>query len=379
MAMTSKKRMILAILNKKPDRVPVAPDISNMIPARLTGKPFWDIYLNGDPPLWKAYIEAVKYFGFDGWFIYAGLRYTIPEPIQHEELERRTVEDRIIVRGLVRTPAGDMNHETTYYRADPPTTTKHWVDSIKDDLPKIRYLFQAPTSYDPEPMKIMRREFGELGAFGLAVGMPGFQHWFELVEGGIAALTYAYYDHPDVIEQLRRWHHEQIVKMTEMILETRPDHLLIGASGTITMQSPEIFRRLGLPTLKVVTRMAKEAGIPTMLHSCGKEWELVKICAEETDLDCINPLELPPMGDCDLAEVKREFGHRLSLMGNLHTTKVMLHGTVEDVEREAKKAIDDAGKGGGFILSTGDQCGRDTPDENIFRLVEVAETYGRYD
>jgi len=31
-----------------------------------------------------------------------------------------------------------------------------------------------------------------------------------------------------------------------------------------------------------------------------------------------------------------------------------------------------------FILSTGDQCGRDTPDVNIFRLVEVARTYGRY-
>jgi uroporphyrinogen decarboxylase len=85
------------------------------------------------------------------------------------------------------------------------------------------------------------------------------------------------------------------------------------------------------------------------------------------------------MGDCDLAEVKRTFGHRLSLMGNLHTTKVMLHGTPETVERAAKKAIDAAGAGGGFILSTGDQCGRDTPDENIFRLIQVARTYGRYD
>ena len=36
------------------------------------------------------------------------------------------------------------------------------------------------------------------------------------------------------------------------------------------------------------------------------------------------------------------------------------------------------GAGGGFILSTGDQCGRDTPDANILKLVEVARTYGRY-
>jgi uroporphyrinogen decarboxylase len=48
------------------------------------------------------------------------------------------------------------------------------------------------------------------------------------------------------------------------------------------------------------------------------------------------------------------------------------------VERAACAAIDAAGAGGGFILSTGDQCGRDTPDENIFKLIEVARTYGRY-
>ncbi len=56
----------------------------------------------------------------------------------------------------------------------------------------------------------------------------------------------------------------------------------------------------------------------------------------------------------------------------------MLRGTVDDVVAASKKAIDDAGKGGGFILSTGDQCGRDTPDENIFAMVETAKTYGKY-
>jgi hypothetical protein len=30
------------------------------------------------------------------------------------------------------------------------------------------------------------------------------------------------------------------------------------------------------------------------------------------------------------------------------------------------------------ILSTSDQCGRDTPDENIYAMVETPRTYGRY-
>jgi hypothetical protein len=30
------------------------------------------------------------------------------------------------------------------------------------------------------------------------------------------------------------------------------------------------------------------------------------------------------------------------------------------------------------MLSTGDQCVRDTPEENIMALVETARTYGRH-
>jgi len=79
-----------------------------------------------------------------------------------------------------------------------------------------------------------------------------------------------------------------------------------------------------------------------------------------------------------MAEVKKLYGKKMCLMGNLNTTDIMLRGSTADVEKAAKKAIDDAGKDGGFLLSTGDQCGRDTPDENIFTLVKIAKTYGKY-
>ena len=64
--------------------------------------------------------------------------------------------------------------------------------------------------------------------------------------------------------------------------------------------------------------------------------------------------------------------------GNLHTMSVVLRGSVDDVVATSKQAIDDAASGGGFILPKGDQCGRDTPDENIFAMVEATRTYGRY-
>jgi len=152
----------------------------------------------------------------------------------------------------------------------------------------------------------------------------------------------------------------------------------VGGSGTLIWKTVEMFRKLALPAVQRATALAKEANIPTHVHSCGPETALVEILANETDLTIIDPLEVPPMGDCDLADLKKRFGHKLILKGNLHTTDVMLRGTVQDVIDASKRAIDDAAEGGRFILATGDQCGRDTPDENLHAMVETARTYGRY-
>ena len=141
---------------------------------------------------------------------------------------------------------------------------------------------------------------------------------------------------------------------------------------------PHIFRQLTLEWFKKITAYAKQHGVLTHIHCCGPEKVLAQIAAEETDLTSIEPLEIAPMGDCVLKEIKDKYGHKLALKGNLHTTEVLLFGSPQDVEQACKKAIDDAAKGGGFILSTGDQTPRDTPDENIFMMQKVAETYGKY-
>jgi uroporphyrinogen decarboxylase len=376
--MTPRERMIVAMTNGTPDRVPVAPDISNMIPARRTGKPFWEIYFFNEPPLWQAYIDAVKHFGFDGWFIYGDMQFQWPGE-RHEAIEdMRKSEDLWVVHYRGRIDQYRYRYENTYYIADPPTTTEKMLKDIEADWGLIEKLFAPPVGYNPSLLRTQRAALGELGAFGLGLGYPGLQHWFGLFDGGLEALTYWYYDKHELIEQLLHLQERQAVAQMEMILNERPDFVLLGASGTITMQSPKMAREFGLPTIKKLTAMAREAGVPTMLHSCGKERILVQWCAEETDLGCINPLEIAPMGDCDLADLKQHFGAKIALMGNLHTSEVMLMGSPEDVKREALKAILAAGQNGGFILSTGDQCGRDTPDENIFTLVRTARQFGQY-
>jgi uroporphyrinogen decarboxylase len=104
-------------------------------------------------------------------------------------------------------------------------------------------------------------------------------------------------------------------------------------TGAWLLNTPASFREITQLVLEKQTRMAKEAGIPTFLHSCGRERDLVEICAAETDLNCINPVEPPPTGDCDLADLKRRFGKKMAFMGNINTVDLMKNGSPEEVER----------------------------------------------
>ena len=377
--MTPRERLLTVLRGDIPDCVPVAPDFSNMIPARLTGKPFWDLYLYRDPPIWEAYVECAKRFDIDslmdGYF-----PLTFPEdaadgPAWETDIVFRDPERIVTQRSRVDGGRRVWEATVTAYRiADPP---------MRSMRPEALGLPPEPERWEPvegvkevdtgpEGLKRMMSLMGDQGLVGVnlacTLALPG--------EEGV----FLYYDNPDKHEQ---WAAERVEAVERrfariMAMDVRPDFVCVGGSGTLIFQTVAMLRKLALPAVKRAIELSAEAGIPTQVHSCGPERELVKIMAEETDLTVIDPLEPPPMGDCDLAELKRLYGGKLTLKGNLHTTEVMLRGTPEEVAAASRRAIDDAAEGGRFILSTGDQCGRDTPDENLRAMVETARTYGRY-
>ena len=377
--MTSRERLLAVLRGEMPDRVPCEPDISNMVPCRLTGKPFWDIYAFQDPPLWKAYIDAVKYFDIDGGFelyMFGPVDVVDGTVTPYEErVVHRYDDGRFVTRMYDREQEAWQEHVTVYTADNPPGSG---VLPEKLGLPSERRAWELLTGAREWPQGLdlwltIRDEMGDHGIVGLHSGSATC-----LVAGPEG--VYAYADDPRPFHELRERMivdaEARIRKIAQM--DVRPDFLICGGSGSMVWQTPAMFRELALPVLKRVTALAHEIGIPTHVHSCGPEMELVAMAAEETDLTIIDPLEIPPMGDCNLAALKKRYGDRIILKGNLHTTQVMLNGSVEDVKAASRQAIDDAGAGGGFILSTGDQCGRDTPDENIFAMVQTARTYGRY-
>lgn len=377
--MTSRERLYTVLRGGIPDCVPVAPDTSNMIPAKLTGLPFWDLYLYKRIPIWKAYVECVKRFGFDSLMDgYAPIRFEDLGEIDHEWVEAivfRT-EDRIVTQHYRKANSKLFWNDTVnvYYLDNPPT----WgLDPSEINLPQTPNRFEDVRDVTPWPegeelLRLVKTELGDHGLVGVFCGTSLLLH--------NQAEIYDYYDNHEKYLKKRDDMLETVEKRFErlMALEYKPDFICTGGSGTLVFQSPAIFRELGLPIVKKVTALCKSHGITSHVHSCGPESLLVKIMTEETDLTVIDPLEVPPMGDCNLRELKRLYGDRIVLKGNLHTTDVMLRGTPEDVARASRQAIDDAAAGGRFILSTGDQCGRDTPPENLMAMIETARTYGKY-
>ena len=91
----------------------------------------------------------------------------------------------------------------------------------------------------------------------------------------------------------------------------------------------------------------------------------------------ICPLEAPPRGDVDLAEVKETFGDRIAVKGNI-SNEVLDGGTPDEVAQEVKRCISQAGHGGRFILGTSGQVPRDTPFANMDAMREACRLYGRY-
>jgi uroporphyrinogen decarboxylase len=373
MKMTGRERIMCALNHGVPDRVPATPDISIMIPTKLSGKAFYDPI-----DFTAAYIRAARYFGIDGWMFNGSLNYRYDDTCREVRYETKVLRDTYEQKEyltIMHTPEGDLTSVTVAPRGVPATCTEKFIKDVKEQHKFLKYFFPGVVGYDKTPYLRQKEEMQETGMICCFVGCPGLQHYYGFAS--LEALSYAYYDCPEIFDELREKHDKICVRQMEFAAEAKVESILTGGSGSITLQSPEIFRKMSLPTIKKVTKIAKEAGILSGVHSCGKEYDLVEMCAEETDLDYVNPLEVLPQGDCELSDLKQKFGGKLALMGNLHTSGVML-GDVQTVRLEALRALRDAGQNGGFVLSTGDQCGYNTPYENIIEIVNVAKEFGAY-
>jgi uroporphyrinogen decarboxylase len=80
----------------------------------------------------------------------------------------------------------------------------------------------------------------------------------------------------------------------------------------------------------------------------------------------------------DIVEVKRLYGDRLCLIGNIDLHYTLTQGTPEEVEAEVKERIATVGKGGGYIVSSANSIPHYAKVENVLAMRDAVNRYGWY-
>jgi len=134
--------------------------------------------------------------------------------------------------------------------------------------------------------------------------------------------------------------------------------------------SPAVFRVVVLPRYQRVT---EKISIPWVIHSDGN---ILPFLDDLMDLGIagLHPIE---KGAMDIRAMKRRYGNRLCLLGNIDLN-ILGMGTPEQVEAEVYGLIRDVGPGGGYIVTSGNSLAGYLQPENVMALSKAVQKYGRY-
>jgi len=146
------------------------------------------------------------------------------------------------------------------------------------------------------------------------------------------------------------------------------------AYGTGLLLSPDWFRQYIFPYYIELGKICRQYNKPLIFHSDGDIRPLVNDLID-AGVNAIHPLETPSV---DIEEIKRDYGDKLALIGNIDLVHTLPHGTVEEVRQEVKKRIEVIGKNGGYCVGSANTITSNIPLENYIAMIEAVHEYGKY-
>jgi uroporphyrinogen decarboxylase len=181
----------------------------------------------------------------------------------------------------------------------------------------------------------------------------------------------ALYKNPSFVRKASEVAVEVLKRYYEPLLaEGILDVILIGeptASGDLI--SRKQFEEFVMPPLRDFTTWAAERGGRTILHICGNTTDRLDLYPL-TGAHCISLDH-----KTDIVRAKDMLQGRICFGGNVDPVKVLLQGTVKDVEDVCRGIIEKVGTGGGFILMPGCDIPPTIPYENIQAFMRVAREW----
>jgi uroporphyrinogen decarboxylase len=229
-----------------------------------------------------------------------------------------------------------------------------------DDLGNVQYLIEQ---MGPDRLVMM------------GISDPFSKSWG--LRGGMEQYLMDFIEHPGLVHDLARIVTDHGLAVVDLAAQIGVEVMAMAgdlAGNQTTLISPEHFREFVKPYEKELVDYAHRKGMKIIKHSDGNNWPILDDFVE-IGFDGFDPVQPQCM---DIGEVKEHLAGKISIMGNIDCQHLLPFGTPEEVEATVKETIAIAAPGGGYILASSNSLHAGCKPENIVAMVQAAHRYGVY-
>lgn len=195
---------------------------------------------------------------------------------------------------------------------------------------------------------------------------------------GFQELMLGFCAEPELVKALVEMSVDLNIELAAEVARHGADFVFTGddyCSDQGPFMPPDIFRELMYPGFKRVVEGFHAHGLPVIKHTDGNVMPLLDMLLD-AGVDCLDPID--PLGNMDMAHMKRGYGGQIALKGNVNCATTLYNGTVEEVVKETLGVIEAAAEGGGLILSSSNSIHSSVAPGNYLAMLNTIRAYGEY-
>jgi uroporphyrinogen decarboxylase len=147
------------------------------------------------------------------------------------------------------------------------------------------------------------------------------------------------------------------------------------ASNIGPLISPAMFKEFIVPRLTKFSDSVHAAGGKLIKHTDGnvnKILETIVYCG----VDAYHSVD--PTAGMVLSDVKKQYGEKITLFGNIDCGNLLMFGGREDVKQAVINCIRDAAKGGGYVLASSNTIPSSAKPDNVQAMIDYTREFGKY-
>lgn len=185
------------------------------------------------------------------------------------------------------------------------------------------------------------------------------------------------YDDLPFVEAVMEMYSKRSLSLIKGLIERKVDTIEIVddiAYGKGLMIEPALIEKIWLPGMKRLMAPILDSGIPRFFHSDGDVSGYIGYIID-LGFQAMNPIE--PLYN-DIVGIKKEYGSKIALMGNLDIGGVLATGNIDDVKREMRGLLEKMMPGGGYIAMSSSSISDAVKPENFIAMAETVRQFGKY-